>query len=454
MLTLSTIAPLLAGAHSGPDVEFTSVGTDSRAIVPGMLFVALHGDRFDGHDYVESALAAGAAAALVCRDYAAAHPGAPLVAVTDTRLALGQLAAHWRQRFHLPLIGITGSNGKTTVKEMCAAILRTDFGQHAVLATSGNLNNDIGLPLTLLGLHHSHRAAVIEMGMNHPGEIAYLTGIARPTVALVNNAQRAHLAGLGTIADVARAKGEIFAGLDTAGVAVINADDPHAGFWRGLNGGRRILSFGFAGSAEVRGTCVPQAFGSELTLDTPQGTATCLLPVPGEHNARNALAATAACLAAGIPLAPIVRGLEHFANAKGRLQRKHGHHGAIVIDDSYNANPDSMRAAIDVLAAQPGQRIFVMGDMGETGSTAVQLHEEVGAYAKQRGLDRLLALGEHSAAAARQFGNGGQHFTELDELVFSLKAWMAPETTVLVKGSRFMRMERIVDAVVEKPDAA
>ncbi|MEW5781151.1 MAG: UDP-N-acetylmuramoyl-tripeptide--D-alanyl-D-alanine ligase [Pseudomonadota bacterium] len=449
MLTLSATALILNGIQTGRDVEFTSVGTDSRAITPGMLFVALTGERFDGHDYVEQALAAGASSALVRSDWAAAHPHLPLVGVNDTRRALGQLAAHWRSRFHIPLIGITGSNGKTTVKEMCAAILRADFGQHAVLATSGNLNNDIGMPLTLLKLHAPHRAAVIEMGMNHPGEIAYLTQIAKPTVAVVTNAQRAHLGGLGSVAEIARAKGEIFAGLSDDGVAIINADDPHAEYWRGLNAGRRIVTFGFSPEATVHGRWRPFGRGGELDLVTPRGDAHIMLPLAGEHNGRNALAAAAACFALGVPLAPIVRGLSGCTGTAGRLQHKRGLRGACVIDDSYNANPDSMRAAIDVLASLPGKRIFVMGDMGEVGEMAGQLHSEVGGYAKSQGIDLLFALGEKSVAAVHDFGSGGRHFTGVDALVRALKPLLDPDTTVLVKGSRFMKMERVVERIVE-----
>lgn len=448
MLKLSESAIYLKGRHCGHDVEFTTVGSDSRAIVPGMLFVALKGDKFDGHDYVQSALDQGATAALVSNTFADANPALPLVAVADTRIALGQLAAHWRSRFHFPLLGITGSNGKTTVKEMCAAILRADFGQNAVLATTGNLNNDIGLPLTLLKLRSTHHAAVIEMGMNHAGEIAYLTNIAQPTVALVNNAQRAHLAGLGSVTEIARAKGEIFSGLAKDGVAVINADDPHASLWRELAAGHRVLSFGFQQSADVCGRWHAHGFGGKLTLTTPSGEISVQLPVPGEHNARNALAAAAACLAAGIPLAPIARGLEHFSNAKGRLQRKAGLNGAMIIDDSYNANPDSMRAAIDVLASLPGRRIFVMGDMGEVGETAGQMHSEIGGYAKSQGIDSMLAIGEMSVAAVHDFDGGGQHFASVEALVKALKPQLDKETTVLVKGSRFMRMERVVEQIV------
>ena len=457
MLTLSATKLILNGIQTGRpghDCEFTSVGTDSRAIMPGMLFVALKGERFDGHDYVKDVLKQGANCALVSADWATAHAHLPLVGVADTRLALGQLAAHWRGRFHIPLIGVTGSNGKTTVKEMCAAILRADFGQHAVLATTGNLNNDIGLPLTLLKLRTAHHAAVIEMGMNHPGEIDYLTHIARPTVALVNNAQRAHLAGLGTVTDVARAKGEIFAGLTENGVAVINADDPNAQLWRGMNTARRVVSFGFAPTADVRGTWQAHGPGGTLELATPLGNTSVDLQVPGEHNARNALAAAAACLAAGVPLAPIVRGLAHYAGVQGRLQRKPGQRGTRVIDDSYNANPDSMRAAIDVLAALPGRRIFVMGDMGEVGETTGQLHDEIGGYAKSQGIDVLFALGEKSVAAVHNFDGGAQHFKDVATLVAALLPLMDQDTTVLVKGSRFMKMERVVEQIVEDVPAA
>lgn len=450
MLTLSATALILNGIQTGRDVEFTSVGTDSRAITPGMLFVALEGERCDGHDYVAQALDDGASSALVRADWAIAHADLPLVGVADPRQALGQLAAHWRSRFHLPLIGITGSNGKTTVKEMCAAILRADFGQHAVLATQGNLNNDIGMPLTLLKLHAPHRAAVIEMGMNHPGEIAYLTQIAKPTVAVITNAQRAHLGGLGSLAEIARAKAEIFQGLDADGVAVINADDPYAALWRGMNAGRRVVTFGFSPEATVHGRWQPTATGGELDLVSPQGNAHISLPLPGEHNGRNALAAAAACYAVGVPLAPVVRGLSGYAGTAGRLQRKRGLHGATVIDDSYNANPDSMRAAIDVLASLPGRRIFVMGDMGEVGEMAGQLHSEIGGYAKRQGIDFLYALGEKSALAVHDFGSGGRHFASVEALVRALEPLLDADTTVLVKGSRFMKMERVVDAITVK----
>jgi UDP-N-acetylmuramoyl-tripeptide--D-alanyl-D-alanine ligase len=451
-LTLSLIELAIAtgGSTSGGDVRFTDVTTDSRTVAPGQLFVALRGDNFDGHDFVKDVIARGAAAALVNRDWAANHgKGLPLLAVDDTRLGLGHLAAFWRDRFDIPLIGITGSNGKTTVKEMCSAILRTHLGADSVLATAGNFNNDVGLPLTLLGLEPKHQAAVIEMGMNHPGEISYLTRIASPTVALVNNAQRAHLAGLGTVRDVAAAKGEIFQGLDEDGIAVINADDPNADLWRTLAEKHVILSYGLEAPADISGRAQLWHFSSLISLITPVGTAEFELPVPGLHNARNALGAVAACLAARVPLDTIVRGLEGYGGVKGRLQRKNGHHGARVVDDTYNANPDSMRAAVDVLASLPGKRIFVMGDMGEVGEAGGQFHDELGGYAKSMGIDRLFCLGELCATAVHNFGDGGQHFDKADVLVKALEKELDADTTVLVKGSRFMRMERVVDAITD-----
>jgi len=450
-MNLSAAGALIGVMHQGPDADFNEVGTDSRSVTPGMLFVALKGERFDGHEFVREVLAKGAAGAMVERTWADANPGLPLIAVNDTRLALGKLAAAWRGRFAIPLIGVTGSNGKTTVKEMCAAILRAQFaGGESVLATVGNLNNDIGLPLTLLRLRDSHRAAVIEMGMNHIGEIDYLTHLAAPTVALVNNAQRAHLEGLGSVQNVALAKGEIFAGLSAAGIAVFNADDAQAAIWRELSRDRQQLTFGLDQPADVRGRFAGHGLGGELRLSTPQGEILALLAVPGSHNARNACAAAAATLAAGASVAAVKQGLEQFAGIKGRLQRRSGRKGAVVVDDSYNANPDSMRAAVDVLAAVPGRRILVIGDMGEAGVAAGQFHDEIGGYAKSHGIDRLLCLGEMSTAAAANFGEGGQHFQHVEDLTKTLLAELGPQTTVLVKGSRFMRMERVVAAIVDE----
>ncbi|MFZ5509346.1 MAG: UDP-N-acetylmuramoyl-tripeptide--D-alanyl-D-alanine ligase [Pseudomonadota bacterium] len=454
MMDLQEAARAVGGTAVQGNARITGVSTDTRTLVPGQLFVALRGQRFDGHDFVAAALNQGAAAALV--DSAWARPEAearPLLVVDDTRLALGRLAGYWRDKFTLPLVGVTGSNGKTTVKEMTAAILRAQAALDgadaatAVLATEGNLNNDIGLPIMLLRLNSGHRAAVIEMGMNHPGEIRYLTRIAKPTVALVNNAQRAHLAGLGSVADVARAKGEIYEGLQPGGTAVINADDPFSPMWRDANRGRTVLSFGLEQPADVWGRFTSRGYGSVLSLATPRGAAQIELKVPGVHNVRNALAATAAAIAAGASLAAVVTGLSGYAGVKGRLQVRPAVKGATLIDDTYNANPDSVRAAIDVLASTPGRKILVLGDMGEIGERSGQFHDEVGGYAKSQGVDLLFALGEYSEAAARNFGGGGQHFAQVEDLIQALRPELDADTTVLVKGSRFMRMERVADAI-------
>jgi UDP-N-acetylmuramoyl-tripeptide--D-alanyl-D-alanine ligase len=456
MMSLMEAALATGGTVLYGNPRFEGVSTDTRTIASGELFIALKGENFDGHEFVGAAAERGAAAAMVDQDWAAGRSsGLPLLTVADTRLALGYLGASWRARFDIPLIGVTGSNGKTTVKEMIAAILRARAlsdgydPELAVLATTGNLNNDIGLPLMLLRLHGSHRAAVIEMGMNHPGEIAYLTRLAQPTVALVNNAQRAHLAGLGGVAEVARAKGEIFDGLREGGTAVINADDAFSPLWREMNAGRRTLTFGLDQAADVRGRAEPKALGSLLSIDTPQGAIEVALAVPGLHNARNALAATAAALAAGATPDAVSAGLTSFGGVKGRLQVRPAAAGAVLIDDSYNANPDSVRAAIDVLASTPGRKILVLGDMGEIGGQAGQFHDEVGGYAKSQGVDQLFALGEHSELAARNFGAGGQHFGSIEALLEALSPQLGGDTVVLVKGSRFMRMERVADAVAD-----
>jgi len=457
MMDLQEAALATDGTAVGGNVSFLSVSTDSRAIQSGQLFVALRGDRFDGHQFIAAVAAQGAVAAMVDRAWAASNPASlPLLVVEDTRIGLGRLAAGWRSRFELPLIGVTGSNGKTSVKEMCAAILRAQARldgfdpELAVLATVGNLNNDIGLPLMLLRMSGNHRAAVIEMGMNHPGEIGYLTRLARPTVALVNNAQRAHLQGMGSINEVAREKGAIYEGLAEDGVAVVNADEAFVGYWRARNTGRRVLSFGLTAGADVTARCSTHGFATDMVLLAPQGETRFLLQVPGQHNVRNALAAAAACLAAGASLAAVAEGLGGYQGTPGRLQLRRGLNSAVVIDDSYNANPDSMRAGIAVLAATPGRKILVIGDMGEIGEQSFQYHDEIGGYAKSEGVDFLFALGEMSEVAARNFGEGGHHFTKLDDLVEAVKGELNENTVVLVKGSRFMKMERVVDAIAEK----
>ena len=451
MLTLELVAELCAGCFNGADAPLNGVGTDSRQVSPGSLFVALRGERFDGHAFVADVLRAGAAGAMVADDFVSDDPR--LIRVGDTRLALGRLAAGWRDRFDVRVAGITGSNGKTTVKEMLAAILRTHAGDNAVLATAGNFNNDIGLPLTLLQLNAGHRYAVIEMGMNHPGEIAYLTRLARPHVALVNNALRAHLGGgFNSTADIARAKAEIFQGLDQDGVALINADDAHASLFAQTAAPHRTVSFGLH-SADVRAENVAlDADGSRFMLHSPQGQVEISLPAPGEHNVRNALAAAAAALVFEIPLATIAAGLAAFAGVRGRLQRKTAACGATLIDDTYNANPDSMKAGLDVLARFPAPRVFVMGDIGELGDAADELHAEVGAYARQIGIQHLLTLGPISKHAAKAYGNGAQAFDEIEALLAGLDNTLTADATVLIKGSRFMRMERVVEHLLVSAD--
>lgn len=440
MWQLSQAAAAVDAQLVGSDALFTGVTTDSRTLQAGDLFVALPGERFNGHDYIEQAAQRGAVAAMVSEKSAAC---VSLLRVADCYVALGRLAAAWRAQFTLPIIAITGSNGKTTVKEMLAAILREHAGAAAVLATRGNLNNNIGMPLTLLRLRESHRYAVIEMGMNHHGEISYLTRLAQPQVALINNAQAAHLEGLGTVEAVARAKAEIFEGVSATGWSLINADDTHlANLPTSILKGH-ILRFGLDSPADVTARYELRVNGSDMQLSTPKGSFAVALKVPGMHNVRNALAAIAAAVALEIPAAAISAGLETFTGVAGRLQRKPGLRGATIIDDTYNANPDSVRAAIAVLAATTGKKVLVLGDMGELGAQTSDLHAELGTYAKQAKIDHLLTLGQFSTNTAQSFGGGAQHFEDIEELLGQLENLLAPNVTVLVKGSRFMQMERI-----------
>jgi UDP-N-acetylmuramoyl-tripeptide--D-alanyl-D-alanine ligase len=455
MMRLSQAAKALNGQLVGEDVPFTAVCSDSRKLAQGDLFIALRGEHFDGHEFIAQAASHGAVAAMVnassikggktVRGKKQMSAGIPLLVVEDTRLALGQLAGYWRNQCDIPLVAITGSNGKTTVKEMLASILRAAAGSEAaVLATTGNLNNDIGMPLTILKMRRQHRYAVIEMGMNHPGEIDYLTRIACPDMALVNNASSAHLEGLGSVKAVARAKGEIFAGLKANGTAIINADDESAPLWRTLAGAHSLLEFGMNQQADVSGRWHPKEFGLQIEVSTPQGNFTADLQVPGAHNACNALAATAAAIALKVPLETIAAGLEKFGGVAGRMQRKAAKCGATLIDDTYNANPASLSAAIGVLARVPGKRVLVLGDMGELGDQAGSLHTVTGREAREAGIERLFALGPLSANAAREYGSGARHFKSIEELQEALEKELDGSTTVLVKGSRFMKMERVV----------
>jgi len=453
MLDLDTAAREIGAGRRGPNASFVGVTTDSRQLAHGDLFVALKGERYDGHRFVDQALEQGAVGAMISDDRAIVRRDARLILVDDTRIGLGRLAARWRTRFSIPLIAVTGSNGKTTVKDMIAACLRAAAGDDAVLATTGNLNNDIGVPLMLLRLRSQHRYAVIEMGMNHLGEIRYLTGLAAPSVALVNNAGTAHIGELGSREAIAEAKGEIYEGL-ADGVAVINADDRFSDYWRGLNPQRAVVDFGIEQPAMVRAQYELTAVGSRMTVQTPEANYEVRLQVPGLHNVCNALGTCAVAHALHTPPDAVMRGLQGFEGAKGRLQRKPCRGGGVVIDDTYNANPDSASAAIAVLARAARNRILVLGDMGELGEQGRAMHEAVGAAARQAGIERLLTLGELSASAAQAFGDGARHFRDVGELCAALEPMLGPDVTVLVKGSRFMQMERVVRNLVGSPPAA
>lgn len=444
-MQLSAAAQLLSAEPPGVDVEFQGVSTDTRSLQHGNLFVALSGPNYDGHRFVSEAAAKGAAAALVSERVDVALPQ---ITVAQTRTSLGQLATAWRARFSLPLIGVTGSNGKTTVKEMIAAIL-TQGGP--LLVTHGNLNNDIGVPLTLFRLDSKQRYAVIEMGANHAGEIATLTRIAQPTIALITNAGPSHLEGFGSIEGVAHAKGEIYSGLDANGIAIINADDHYAPLWRTFAGKRRSLSFGLAQPADVSAQWEARTNGSLLQLVTPAGRLALHLKLPGKHNVMNALAATAAALAAEAPLTDIQHGLETMEPVAGRLQLRPSYRGSRLIDDSYNANPASLAAGLAVLAIQPGAKWLVLGDMAELGADAERLHHEVGHIAHTSGVNRLYCVGALSREAAKGFGHGAHHFATQDELIAALIAALthnhADDVTLLVKGSHSAQMERVAAAL-------
>jgi len=440
-MQLAEAARVLDGRLTGTSVAFRGISTDSRRLAPGSLYFALQGPNFDGHAFVDSARAQGAAAAAVNRR---CDSSLPQLEVSDTRLALGRLGAFWRQQFSLPLVAITGSNGKTTVRAMTEAILS---GCGRTLSTQGNLNNDIGLPLTLSRLGPDDRYAVLEMGANHPGEIDYLAGLAQPAIAVVTNAAPAHLAGFGDLEGVARAKGELFARLKAGATAIINADDDFAPLWRSLAGHCNIVEFGLDSNAGVTGQWAGDTRGSDLHLETAQGEINLRLPLPGRHNIMNALAACAASLAAGAGLTAVKRGLESFSAVAGRFNI-HSLPGEItLIDDSYNANPESLQAALDVLALSADERWLVLGDMGELGASAAQLHTAAGRKARAAGVSRLYGLGELAAQAVAAFDGPGGAFSNMDELLHALRTDLRGPLHILVKGSRSMRMERVAAAL-------
>lgn len=452
-VSLLELARATSGRPCGEDVRCSGVSTDTRSIAPGELFVALRGPRLDGHEFIAQAKERGAAAVLVSRDIDGGY-GLPAVYVEDTLAALGRLASWWRQRYAVPVVAVTGSNGKTTVKEMIARILSA-LGPGVV--TRGNLNNEIGVPLTLLGLNSGHRYAVIEMGARGPGDIAWLSGVAQPNVAVVTNAAPAHLAGFGDITGVARAKGEIFSGLPDTGVAVVNEDDPRVGLWRVMADGRRVVSFGIRHPADVSARALESndAPGCSFDLCMPHGRARVALRVPGRHNVMNALAAAAAAFGMGATIEQIVAGLESMTGVPRRLQMRPGLYGSLIIDDTYNANPGSVKAALEVLAlcGRDGEKLLVLGDMGELGNAAQALHEQIGRQARVAGVSSIHALGELACVAAGTFGPGSHHYPEREALIRGVRealrerAGAGSQVTVLVKGSRFMRMELVADAL-------
>ncbi len=446
LLQPSIPAARLVGDGATP---LARVHTDTRTLQPGDLFVALKGERFDANAFLADARAGGAAAAIAHGGLEAA--GLSGIEVPNSLAALGALATGWRAQFHLPLIGVTGSNGKTTVTQMIASILRAWQGD-AAFATQGNFNNDIGVPLMLMRLRASHRAAVIEMGMNHPGEITTLAAMAQPTVALVNNAQREHLEFMHTVEAVARENGSVFASLPADGVAVFPAGDAYTSLWQSLamqQPSRRTVTFGDGG--DVRCAQATWERGAwAVTLATPRGAITTRLHIAGRHNVTNALAATACTLAAGAPVAAIAQGLRDFTPVKGRSRAfsvSVAGRDITVVDDTYNANPDSMHAAIQVLAELPGPQLLVMGDMGEVGDQGPQFHAEAGALAREAGIPTMFVLGAQSVHAASAYGDGARHFNEMVALQDAVRNALPTVGSVLVKGSRFMKMEQVVDAI-------
>lgn len=441
-MNLKTIAELL-GCAPAPDIEINGIAIDSRVLKPGELFIALRGDRFDGHDFITEAASKGASA-IVCEQ---ACPGiSTLQCVVPSSLdALAKLAASHRRRIDCQVIALTGSNGKTTVKEMIAAIL-----PQPSLATRGNRNNHIGAPLTALELKPEHRYAVFELGANHPKEIAHTVAVVQPQVALINNIAPAHIEGFGSIDGVARAKGEIYEGLPPGGTAVVNDDDDYAHFWDGLLSSKKVLRFSLHKpvDAHARDIVFDERGCARFTLVLPAGDSPIHLQVPGEHTIRNALAAALCCFAAGIDLATIARGLNQFKGVAGRMTYLHGHNDALIIDDTYNANLRSVLTAVDVLSKRQGRRILVLGDMGELGAWTQQHHEEIGRAAQSKGIDLLMTCGKHSEFSSKAFGKPACHYQTQDDLARDLLPHLNKDTTVLVKGSRSAAMEKIVHRLV------
>ena len=456
MMTLKKIMTWLGeGRLCGDgDLVIHRINIDSRQLGSGDLFVALQGERFDGNDFLQQAKVAGAAAAIANHGLDAIDLDG--IEVGDTKYALGRIAAGWRAQFKLPLVAVTGSNGKTTVTQMLASIMKV-YKQEASLATIGNLNNEIGVPLTLLRLTNKHEVAVIELGMNHPGEIEHLANMVKPTIALVNNAQREHLEFMSTVEAVAYENGAVLSALPNDGVAVFPSDDAYVEVWRTLSGKRPILTFSMDGNASVQCINADWSHGKwRVVATTPAGSINFTLSIAGRHNVKNALAAITCSIAAGIPLSSIAKGLEAFQPVTGRskayaiewLQKE-----ITLVDDTYNANPDSMRAAIDVLAELEGAHLLVFGDMGEVGEHGLQFHAEIGEYARIKKIDRLFTVGHLAHETAKSFPMS-RHFESMDALLTAVVLELSQISSVLVKGSRFMKMEQVVQHVLKSSQAA
>mgnify|MGYP001157113860 FL=1 len=442
-MNLMKIASAVSGHVMGGDVVFDQVTTDTRVLSGGELFVALAGDHYDGHDFIDEAKRSGAVAAMTSRPV---ETDLPTLVVADTRRSLGQLASYWRGQFDIPMIAVTGSNGKTTVKEMMASILR---GLGPTLSNAGNLNNEIGLPLTLLRMSEDHEYAVVEMGMNHAGEIRKLTRIALPSVVVVLNAAPAHLEGLADITGVARAKAEIFAGLNDDGLAIINADDRFAVYWRARARHHRTLTFGLDRSADVTADVSVDREMLELLIRLPNDSIEVKLNLLGRHNAANALAAATAAWSMGCTPEQIRCGLGNVQPIKGRLEPRRGAAGSSLIDDTYNANPVSLDVAIQCLAPRMGKRIIVLGDMAELGSRSRDLHSAAGEMIRHAGIDQLLTMGDMAKNASDAFGLGASHFDSHEAVIDATRDLLGADVTCLVKGSRSAEMENVADALTE-----
>lgn len=446
--TLKQLHHWINGSKMTADASFDGVSTDTRLVGEGNLFVALKGENFDAHDFLNELPKKGVVA-VVAERIPENYP-LPALIVADTRLALGEMATQWRRNFAIPVVGVTGSNGKTTVKEMISTIFKTAFGEEGRLATSGNFNNDIGVPLTIFRMNASHRAAVIELGMNHVGEMAYLSAIAQPTVGLVNNAQREHQEFMQTVLAVAEENGTVIRTLPENGTAVFPSDEPYSDLWTAYAGSRSIRTFALNADADVAGQYENKNGGTSVVMESEGKSYTVNLATSGKHNVRNALAAAACARSAGINWQTIVKGLEAFSPVHGRLEKKLAFNGALLIDDTYNANPDSVRAAIDVLADISQKGILVLGDMGEVGNDGERFHVEVGEYAKERRIGHFFTFGEMARYASTAYGHDGRHFRDMDEMNAALRQMLESDMTVLVKGSRFMKMERVVNELMNK----